>query len=276
MGARFGLGSRTGAAWETHSIDDLALQLYLDPTSNVPHITSITRQLPMGVLISGTGVPNQNTPSRLHRPRDLDVARERRRQCRRPLGTLRPIIGMPPYRFYRLQAAPQFPPGLVTWYRAEGNYRDSFGPNYGTPRAEWDSPRGSVDKPSASTERRSHVHGRRADSSPVDRRVLGQPPGHPGRFRRLLSDNFTALKLEQWPSTRQVGFTQFGVADYYFSYIVPTDTWLHLTFVGTPSGTVLYIDGIPVETNPAVVNLPLQTMGRRDTALIASKADWMK
>jgi len=81
----------------------------------------------------------------------------------------------------------------------------------------------------------------------------------------LLSDNVSALKLEQWPSTRQVGFTQFGVADYSFGYIAPAGTWLQLTLVGSPAGTTLYVNGAFVQTISAVVSLPLQTLGRRGT-----------
>lgn len=38
-GARFGLGSRTGGAWETHGIDDLAIELY----TRSPNALTITR-----------------------------------------------------------------------------------------------------------------------------------------------------------------------------------------------------------------------------------------
>jgi len=44
-----------------------------------------------------------------------------------------PIISTPPYRFYRAVAAPQFPAGLVNWWRAESNYLDSIGAIPGTP-----------------------------------------------------------------------------------------------------------------------------------------------
>ena len=77
----------------------------------------------------------------------------------------------------------------------------------------------------------------------------------------LLADPATGLKLEQWPNTRQVGFTQFGVADYYFNYIVPANTWTHLTFVSATSGTTLYVNGLLQESHPATIDLPRGFLG---------------
>jgi hypothetical protein len=47
----------------------------------------------------------------------------------------------------------------------------------------------------------------------------------------------TALKLEQYPATEQIGFTQFGVADYTFSPPVPTplNQWIDIVYVNNPS-----------------------------------------
>ena len=73
----------------------------------------------------------------------------------------------------------------------------------------------------------------------------------------LVGDANTALKLEQWPNTRQVGFTQFGVADYAFDYIAPIGAWVHLVFVGTASDTQLYVNGTLQGTQPASIALPL-------------------
>ena len=62
-----------------------------------------------------------------------------------------------------------------------------------------------------------------------------------------------------------MGFTRFGVADYSFNYIVPTNTWMHLTFVGTAAGTTLYTNGVQAASLAEVIPLPLQFLGRRDT-----------
>ena len=76
-----------------------------------------------------------------------------------------------------------------------------------------------------------------------------------------------ALKLDQWNNTGQVGFTQFTVADRFFTpgYSAPTGEFVHLTFVGIPSGLgkgiSLYEDGILVGTNSNYMALPLWEIG---------------
>lgn len=42
---------------------------------------------------------------------------------------------------------------------------------------------------------------------------------------------------------------------------MPTNTWTHLIFVSRAGGTVLYTNGVVVETNAATINLPLGVMG---------------
>jgi hypothetical protein len=44
-----------------------------------------------------------------------------------------PDISSAAKQFYRLKAAPNLPSGLVSWWRGDGNYLDSFGPRNGIP-----------------------------------------------------------------------------------------------------------------------------------------------
>ena len=83
----------------------------------------------------------------------------------------------------------------------------------------------------------------------------------------LLADAESALKLEQADSDRRMGFTQFGVADYRFEYVLPANTWSHVVFVASASGTQLYVDGVLVGTRPETVYLPLSTVGARPTGV---------
>jgi hypothetical protein len=76
----------------------------------------------------------------------------------------------------------------------------------------------------------------------------------------LLGDGSTALKLEQFNFTRQVGFTRFGVADYYFNYSAPTNAWVHLAFV-CDTTTRLYVNGALQDTMSATIPLPLGRIG---------------
>ncbi|GFZ92305.1 hypothetical protein GCM10008018_43260 [Paenibacillus marchantiophytorum] len=80
-------------------------------------------------------------------------------------------------------------------------------------------------------------------------------------YSDLLNSSGSSLRLEQWNDTNKVGFTKIGVADYTFNYIVPEAAWVHLTFVGTNTGTSLYVNGVFQESNAAVINLPLSKIG---------------
>jgi uncharacterized repeat protein (TIGR01451 family) len=76
----------------------------------------------------------------------------------------------------------------------------------------------------------------------------------------LIGDSSTALKLEQFQNTRQVGFTRFGFNDYVFNYIAPTNTWVHLAFV-CDTGTRLYVNGILQDNNTNTISLPMGQLG---------------
>ncbi|MDB6057894.1 MAG: hypothetical protein JWO95_1738 [Verrucomicrobiales bacterium] len=77
----------------------------------------------------------------------------------------------------------------------------------------------------------------------------------------LFSDGTNALKLDQYNGTHQVGLTQFGVGDYTFGYTTAIGAWVHLTFVGTASGTSLYANGSLVTTLTNSIRLPRQYIG---------------
>ncbi len=74
----------------------------------------------------------------------------------------------------------------------------------------------------------------------------------------------TALKLEQFPNTEQVGFTQYGVKDYTFSPAVPTplNQWMDLVYVNhAGAGMDLYLDGKLVGTSSANIDLERYQIG---------------
>lgn len=267
MTARFGLGSRTGGAFETHSIDDLSLQLVVDPTNGVPRIRSIESRPDSVIALAGSGDPDQVLA--LEDSKDLVQWQWLASVQVNGQGGwefLDPLNANTPHDFFRLRAAPQFPAGLMDWWSAENSAQDSFGPLTGAMQSG-----------------AGFVPGLRGRAFGFDG-VLGAvglsgapiPPPWTACFwvkrddatdasAALISDDASALKLEQWPSSRQVGFTQFGVADYSFGFVLPTNVWTHLTFVGTPAGTVLYSNAIQVASNPSVVNLPRGVIGSRST-----------
>ena len=53
----------------------------------------------------------------------------------------------------------------------------------------------------------------------------------------------TAIKLEQYETSNEVGFTRFGTGDYSFGYVAPLNTWVHLTFVSSSDIMRLYVNG---------------------------------
>jgi len=170
--------------------------------------------------------------------------------------------------FYRVHSV--FPAGLVTWWRGEDNYLDSVGPNHGSAFSNAGptfvtGQRGRALSFNGTTE--AMFIGRAPISVPWTACFWVKREDAAGPSAALLTDSVSGLKLEQWQFTQQVGFTAFGIADYSFNYITPANTWTHLTFVGGPGGTILYVNGTAQETNAATINLPLNILGVRETGL---------
>jgi hypothetical protein len=265
ISARFGLGSRAGAAFESHSIDDLALQLFVDPTNGVPRITSVKTNGSGGLSIIGTGTPGATLAlNAATNPAGATNWTFRATVVPNGSGVFsfnEPNISSPPYRFYKLGSVPQLPPNLVTWWRAESNYLDSFGGNHGasTNLGFTAGQRGQAFNFNG-TNSAMNIGGS-AIPIPWTAAFWVKRQDAVGTSAALLTDVSTGLKLEQAGGLRRVGFTQFGVLNYSFNYVVPTNTWTHLTFVGRAGGTVLYTNGVAADTNAATINLPLGVMG---------------
>ncbi|MBI1840907.1 MAG: cadherin-like domain-containing protein [Verrucomicrobia bacterium] len=264
-GARFGLGSRTGGLWETHGIDDLAIDIGVDPTNGVPRIDSVSLQLPKGLVIRGAAPPELNLI--LESSVDLRAWTWR--------GYIHPgadgkwefvdaDVASSAQRFYRLRSLPQFPSGLLNYYDADGSFQDGFGQDHGLPI-------GGI----------GFGPGERGQGflfDTPDRLVSIQAAPLPvpwtlgiwvkrgvavDRSESLLFDAATAVKLEQWDNSHQVGLTQFGAADYYFKYTAPLDVWTHLALVAVKGSTQLYVNGVLTDTQPVSINLPRGALGGR-------------
>ena len=99
----------------------------------------------------------------------------------------------------------------------------------------------------------------------------------------LVSDGLYELKLEQYNGTHEVGVSVFygaGNGDFTFNYIAPVGTWVHLTFVGTSSGTSLYTNGVFQGSITNSIPLPRVLLRRRlpEQRLLwtSSWAAWMR
>jgi Concanavalin A-like lectin/glucanases superfamily/N-acetylmuramoyl-L-alanine amidase/Immunoglobulin domain len=154
------------------------------------------------------------------------------------------------------------PPGMVDWWTGQGNCRDSFGNYHGTPIKGFTFVAGK-------TGLGFHFDG---SSGVVNIGAPTIPPpwtasmwvnrqNAPGASAALLSDGTYTFKLEQYNGTRKVGVTKLGVGDYVFNYTVPTGIWMNLVFVGTSSNTMLYANGVLVDTITNSVSLPRAYIG---------------
>jgi hypothetical protein len=105
---------------------------------------------------------------------------------------------------------------------------------------------------------------RREDSPNAEARILDPQE----------TDTFgTSLRLEQFNPADRVGFTTLNVEDYFFDYIAPVNAWVHLTFVGTATGTSLYADGALIGTHPASVSLFVAKLGSFSTNAMKGTLD---
>ena len=159
------------------------------------------------------------------------------------------------------------PPGMLNWWPAEGNANDIFSTNNGQAfngvsyvpgesglAFKFDGSSGFVE-----------INGASEVSPPWSVSFWVNRQNAAGSSATLLGSPHYALKLEQYNGTRKVGFTHFGVADYSFSYTVPTGTWTHLVFVGTTNNTTLYANGVNQGSLSTSISLPRSIIGA-DTA----------
>lgn len=83
----------------------------------------------------------------------------------------------------------------------------------------------------------------------------------PNSASRLMDSSAGSLRLEQSIHTNKVGITRYTVYDHAFNYEAPVGAWVHLAFVGTGSGTELYVNGVPQDTTTRVLNAPMAKIG---------------
>ena len=90
-------------------------------------------------------------------------------------------------------------------------------------------------------------------------------PGGAAKLLAAQSMNRT-LRLEQWYNTNKVGFSGDGVMDSWtYDYEVAVGTWVHLVFICTGSETALVVNGVPEDTRPAAIDLPIYFIGTQTT-----------
>lgn len=82
----------------------------------------------------------------------------------------------------------------------------------------------------------------------------------------LLDGPGASLRLEQYNGHPWVGFTEYGIADWFFAplYSVPFDQWVHLVFVADGGKIELYADGVLKAALGSNSALPLGSLGGRN------------
>ena len=155
------------------------------------------------------------------------------------------------------------PPGLVNWWRAENSGADSAGTNHGT----------LLNGTTYAVGRVGNAFNFDGTNGVVILNSTNLPPPWTAEFwvfrhaspedsAVLLSSSNAALKLEQYPNTKRVGITTWGVQDYSYNYTAPTNVWTHLVFVGNAGSTALYTNGVLHGSLAVGISLPRTTMGR--------------
>lgn len=154
------------------------------------------------------------------------------------------------------------PPNMVNWWTADGNLIDIFSYSNATPHPGFYYASGKQGLA-------FHFDGASSylttglSSLPVPWTLCFwvNRQNAPGTAAALFGDGTYEIKLEQYNGTRKVGITQFSVADSAYNYIVPASTWTHLAFVGTSTGTSLYVNGAFQSTLTNTLPLPRGYIG---------------
>ena len=168
------------------------------------------------------------------------------------------------------------PPNLVNWWPADGNPNDIFNTNTATPHYGFSYTAGVQNLAFKFDGLTSYLSVTATSIPPPWSACLWvNRQNAPGSGAALMGDGSYELKLEQYNGTRQVGITRFGVVDSSFGYIVPAGVWTHLAFVGTGTGTALYVNGALQNTLTNIVPLPRGYFGAGYVASSAKFVDYM-
>jgi len=141
------------------------------------------------------------------------------------------------------------PTGMTNWWPAEGNANDVYGANNATPNGGFYYAQGEQGLAFHFDGSSGYLY-TGAPSLPASGWTISlwvNRQNAPGTAAALFGDGGNGtneLKLEQYGTSREVGVTRFGIADYHYNYIVPAGTWTHLAFVGNGVTTKLYANGV--------------------------------
>ncbi|HUA65737.1 MAG TPA: GH25 family lysozyme [Alphaproteobacteria bacterium] len=157
------------------------------------------------------------------------------------------------------------PSNMVNWWTGDGNPNDVYGVTNATPFGGITYTNSKVGLGFSLNGSSSYLSNNAAEIAPPwTASVWVYRQNAAGASATLLGDQTYALKLEQYNTTRDVGISHSGVADYLFSpaYSVPLNKWTHLAFVATSSTVMLYTNGVQEgSTNVSGFELPRSYVG---------------
>ena len=91
-------------------------------------------------------------------------------------------------------------------------------------------------------------------------------------YQHLLTgpNGISGIRIEQWWGTK-VGFTEGGVADWTFNYVLPIGQWVQLTMTNNGTQTKLYVNGVFHSSINGSISLPRKwiSKGAEDASLKA-------
>jgi GH25 family lysozyme M1 (1,4-beta-N-acetylmuramidase) len=170
------------------------------------------------------------------------------------------------------------PTNMTDWWPADGNANDVYGTVNGTPAGGFFYVPGHTGEAFHFNGSNTWVSTGGASVTPPWTACMWVNYSHTTQpSAALLDDGTFSLKLEQKGSgTHNVGISQTGLADSTFSYAAPTNTWVHLAFVGTTSNVTLYANGLSqgsINTNNMF--LPRAYIGAGYSTSAASNTNFM-
>jgi len=170
------------------------------------------------------------------------------------------------------------PTGMVDWWTADGNGDDIFGTATANPQGDLAYGPGEIGL-SFQFDGSTALLATGAADIPVPWTACMwvQRASGAGDAAGLLEDGTNSLKLEQFSNTFNVGISVVGTGDYVFSppYSAPIGTWVHLAFVGTSSGTTLYVNGALEGSMTNSIPLPRAYIGAGYVPSSAKYIDFM-
>ncbi len=80
----------------------------------------------------------------------------------------------------------------------------------------------------------------------------------------LIGNSRVSLRIEQWDTDSEVGYTKYKVKDHSFGYVVPLNTWTHLVITSDDEQLTLYVNGEEQASITGSFELGMDQMGETE------------